>query len=303
MHRAPLVLLTDKHEIKVTETHTILEHNEARWKNWHCEYFSHSMSLQSQTGIHKYASCGNNDTTCHHDICPCPTDIHIPKGIDTASIALLRKHIKDLSTFPTDQWNGIADGKIIAIGHIDMLKNKFFVVDWNILLRCNFDCTYCSPFVHDAVSPYPPMKTIKEHYNSINFPDGKTVHHILQGGEPVLHPNILEIAEMCRERGTVELLTNGTANIPKYEKFLDMGCSINISLHHEYITEKMMDKFIKLAELNKGRIVLKYFNVFDEKRFMPQLRKLMEFKHVGLVKNKRLVNRLTGDIRKKDFIS
>ena len=114
---------------------------------------------------------------------------------------------------------------------------------------------------------------------------------------------ILEIAEMCRERGTVELLTNGTANIPKYEKFLDMGCSINISLHHEYITEKMMDKFIKLAELNKGRIVLKYFNVFDEKRFMPQLRKLMEFKHVGLVKNKRLVNRLTGDIRKKDFIS
>ena len=78
---------------------------------------------------------------------------------------------------------------------------------------------------------------------SRNFPDGKTVHHILQGGEPVLHPNILEIAEMCRERGTVELLTNGTANIPKYEKFLDMGCSINISLHHEYITEKMMDKF------------------------------------------------------------
>jgi len=299
----PLVLLTDNHEVKVTQTHDILEVNEARFKNWHCEYFSHSMSLQSQTGVHKYASCGNNDTTCQMDMCPCPTDIHIPKGINTESIALLRQHIDALTEYPTDPWRDLSDGKIIAVGHIDMLKNKFFVVDWNILLRCNFDCSYCSTFVHDATSPYPSIETIREHYNSIDFPKGKTVHHILQGGEPVLHPNIFEIAEMCRERGTVELLTNGTANVPKYEKFLDMGCSINISLHHEYITEKMMDKFIKMAELNKGRIVLKYFNVFDEKRFMPHLIKLDEFPHVGLVKNKRLVSRFQGDVRKKSFIT
>ena len=72
---------------------------------------------------------------------------------------------------------------------------------------------------------------LREEFNEINFPIDKEAHFTLNGGEPTLHPNILDIVKMCNAKGSVEVLSNGTASIEKYNILLDYA-KINISLHH-----------------------------------------------------------------------
>ena len=95
---------------------------------------------------------------------------------------------------------------------------------------------------------------------------------------------------MCKKTGTVELLSNGTAPVKMYDNLLDYA-KINISIHHELINEKHMQKFIKIALLNKGKLVFKYFNTFDEEKFGKYLNILIKFDHVSIISNKRLILR------------
>jgi hypothetical protein len=52
-----------------------------------------------------------------------------------------------------------------------------------------------------------------------------------------------------------------------------------------------MKKFVKIAELNKGELVFKYFNTFDEKNYKEYLDKLSTFNHVSIITNKRIIQR------------
>ena len=122
--------------------------------------------------------------------------------------------------------------------------NKKFVVDWNLLRRCNFSCTYCAPDIHDYDSEFPSMEQLQQEFNDIIVPDNRAVHFNLNGGEPTIHPDIMDILKMCHSKGTVEMLSNGTASVSKYNDILDYA-KVNISLHHELINEKHMEKFIQ----------------------------------------------------------
>jgi len=141
------------------------------------------------------------------------------------------------------------------------------------------------------------MAQYQKEFNEINFPIDKEAHFTLNGGEPTLHPNILDIVKMCNAKGSVEVLSNGTASIEKYNILLDYA-KINISLHHELINEKHMQKFIDIALLDKGKLVFKYFNTFDEEKFRKYLNILNNLDHVSIITNKRLILRGQRDKEK-----
>jgi organic radical activating enzyme len=144
------------------------------------------------------------------------------------------------------------------------------------------------------------MEQLQQEFNDIIVPDNRAVHFNLNGGEPTIHPNIMDILKMCHSKGTVEMLSNGTASVSKYNDILDYA-KVNISLHHELINEKHMEKFIQIAELNKGKLIFKYFNTFDEGRFAHFLHTLNTFPHVNLVTNKRLIQRRSGSSKNRIF--
>ena len=296
-----LLVLTHDNKIKTSQTQYLIKNNVTLFLEWRCEVFDHTKTITSQLGTTGYTACGNKSRTCDVAICACPTDINLPKAINKDTLVNFRELVSNITKYSIiEDYNVDTDGDIIACGVYGLLQNNRFVVDWNLLRRCNFSCTYCAPDIHDYDSEFPSMEQLQQEFNDIIVPDNRAVHFNLNGGEPTIHPDIMDILKMCHSKGTVEMLSNGTASVSKYNDILDYA-KVNISLHHELINEKHMEKFIQIAELNKGELIFKYFNTFDEERFAHFLHTLNTFPHVNLVTNKRLIQRRSGSSKNRIF--
>src|SRR5262245_35704347 len=81
------------------------------------------------------------------------------------------------------------------------LQCSFYVTD-----RCNLDCSYCTEY--DNAKPHPSLADLKLWLHKVRSLG--TMRIALVGGEPLLHPDIVEIVRYCRELGfATSLTTNG----------------------------------------------------------------------------------------------
>jgi len=81
------------------------------------------------------------------------------------------------------------------------LQCSLYVTD-----RCNLDCAYCTEY--DNSRPHPGLDDLKKWIRKIR--ELGTMRIALVGGEPLTHPNIVEIVRYCRELGfATSLTTNG----------------------------------------------------------------------------------------------
>ncbi|HZS16387.1 MAG TPA: radical SAM protein [Candidatus Udaeobacter sp.] len=81
------------------------------------------------------------------------------------------------------------------------LQCSLYVTD-----RCNLDCAYCTEY--DNSRPHPSFDDLKKWIRKIR--DLGTMRIALVGGEPLTHPNIVELVRYCRELGfATSLTTNG----------------------------------------------------------------------------------------------
>src|SRR5436189_1359522 len=81
------------------------------------------------------------------------------------------------------------------------LQCSLYVTD-----RCNLDCAYCTEY--DNSRPHPSLDDLKKWLRKIR--DLGTMRIALVGGEPLMHPNVVEIVRYCRELGfATSLTTNG----------------------------------------------------------------------------------------------
>lgn len=81
------------------------------------------------------------------------------------------------------------------------LQCSLYVTD-----RCNLDCAYCTEYNNSR--PHPSLEDLKAWLRKIR--ELGTMRIALVGGEPLLHPNIVEIVRYSRELGfATSLTTNG----------------------------------------------------------------------------------------------
>src|SRR2546423_11104205 len=81
------------------------------------------------------------------------------------------------------------------------LQCSLYVTD-----RCNLDCAYCTEY--DNSRPHPSLDDLKKWIRKIR--ELGTMRIALVGGEPLVHPNIVELVRYCRELGfATSLTTNG----------------------------------------------------------------------------------------------
>jgi MoaA/NifB/PqqE/SkfB family radical SAM enzyme len=81
------------------------------------------------------------------------------------------------------------------------LQCSLYVTD-----RCNLDCAYCTEY--DNSRPHPSLDDLKKWIRKIR--QLGTMRIALVGGEPLVHPDIVEIVRYCRELGfATSLTTNG----------------------------------------------------------------------------------------------
>src|SRR5262245_64502991 len=81
------------------------------------------------------------------------------------------------------------------------LQCSLYVTD-----RCNLDCAYCTEY--DNSRAHPSISDLKKWVRKIR--ELGTMRIALVGGEPLTHPNIVELVRYCSELGfATSLTTNG----------------------------------------------------------------------------------------------
>src|SRR6188474_326648 len=81
------------------------------------------------------------------------------------------------------------------------LQCSLYVTD-----QCNLDCAYCTEY--DNSRPHPSIDDLKKWVRKIR--DLGTMRIALVGGEPLVHPDIVELVRYCRQLGFgTSLTTNG----------------------------------------------------------------------------------------------
>ena len=92
--------------------------------------------------------------------------------------------------------------------------------------RCNLSCGYCSEF--DNHSPPVPLELLKERIDAIHRL--RVVNTSLLGGEPLMHPDIVEIVRYCNRKNQVSITTNGFLLNKKLVKQLNEAGLSNLQI-------------------------------------------------------------------------
>lgn len=139
---------------------------------------------------------------------------------------------------------------------VSLERLPVFMVHWTILFKCNLDCSYCS--THDNSESPLPLEELKKSADFImEYVDvvmtAKTKHHRraslnLIGGEPFIHPNILEILQyvhqlhqtkyQSRWKLSVVVTTNGLFGNNLLKKCIGLIDQWTVSYHAETLPKQ-----------------------------------------------------------------
>lgn len=259
--------------IALTKDRKIVRSNSAdlkkisQWKGWYCDIGKALICLNQPYNNVTFSECKNQGTTCNQPQCWCGADIEIPKAINKEILDefrnLFQHHDGNFK-----HWNGIDD--IVAVAASDLLLNTTLHVDWTVTKKCNYDCSYCPPSVHDNFSQYPSFLECKDFFetalrnNNISISKYKFVRVTLTGGEPTIMKEFSKLIDWLKDFSEPNIVTNFTSSVNdliswhQYSRYM-------ITMHHEYNTDKKTEKILRfLTETPyKNFVGIKYF-VEDE---------------------------------------
>jgi organic radical activating enzyme len=205
---------------------------------------------------------------CPNDNCYCGMDIGIPKGKTLEDIVKLKKTFNSIENLNTIPWYN--NETILAFGLSNFLTNKMIHVDWFLGKRCNFDCAYCSPSIHDNHSAYPDIRKLLDYYDYLtktimsNEKNKKTINYIFSGGEPTLIPDYINFLKHIKNdnrfNSEIRTLTNLTSNVDKLYR-LNQISDITFSVHLKYMTDKFIskvEKFLSIRDKTSKSLTVKF---------------------------------------------
>ena len=150
------------------------------------------------------------------------------------------------------------------------LENIYF--DWHLTNWCNFKCSYCpvldvitNDFSVDDHAPYRMvLARLKNVETSFNV--------CLTGGEPTLHPNILEILEELSKieySQDIAMFTNMSRPLPFYEKIRAIGSNkivVFASYHPEFVTDKFTQRCLDVNQIDGLRFSV-HVSLHDDPKY------------------------------------
>lgn len=226
------------------------------YKGWKCALGSDSIFINPDGEIYG-ASCkvggllGNvygEFTTptewldCTRRVCSCGSDLFIPKAKAIEGSGLLRK----TNHLPTE-----IDKKTSEIAEMVALERthaNYKQVYWEIGRRCNYDCTYCWPWIHNNHERHKTLDelitaTMKIQKQFIG--DENRCNFIISGGEPTVNPAFLDWCRYINSFGYhLSMHSNGSRKPDYYQELIRYG-DLNLSAHYQYLDQ---DKFLAVVE-------------------------------------------------------
>ncbi len=129
-------------------------------------------------------------------------------------------------------------------------------VEWNLGKRCNYDCSYCPAVIHDNTSPHTDINILKNAVDELSKINNIRIS--FTGGEPCVHPKILELLEYAKPKVSwLNVTTNGTRTAEFYIDILDRLINhIVFSVHFEYDYQKVIETVLNVAQHTKNKNIL-----------------------------------------------
>lgn len=151
----------------------------------------------------------------------------------------------------------IAVRSLLCEDHAHNIPPTVLSVIWNTTKRCNYDCSYCNSFAHDAVSPFVAIDKVAGFLDVCEAQCGtsKKIKWMLTGGEPFMDPNILPLLKMLRDRPFTEqvhIVSNGTMPVPLYQQSQEFLDGLAISLHFERSDAEISKTIDTIVALNNN---------------------------------------------------
>ncbi len=220
-----------------------------------------SIGKKGETGkygnIFETFQLDNDWITCGQKFCSCGADLFIPKVQDNSYLNLLNftngtEHSLEKRT--------VEIIKPAALERTFAGRNK--QVFWEIGRRCNYDCSYCHPFVHNNYEAHKTLAMLKYATENLEqkFSKGSQINFAISGGEPTLNPDYLDWVKYLFGRGhRISTHSNGTRPTEYYTELITLS-DINISVHFEhYQKAKMIPLISTIASVvHDHRISEKY---------------------------------------------
>jgi MoaA/NifB/PqqE/SkfB family radical SAM enzyme len=146
------------------------------------------------------------------------------------------------------------------------LKNpESLMVTWDIVRRCNLDCTYCESTRHDNNSELPTLEELIHTFNFVKdyvklYNDSRVdkagTNIDFTGGEPTINPAFWPFLDYVKQFSEfrLSLTTNGTWGPNFTQRILDNFAHATISWHAE---DPLKERTVaNILELNKSNIGL-----------------------------------------------
>jgi len=156
---------------------------------------------------------------------------------------------------------------------IDPNNRITFLLDWELTMKCNLDCSYCPSGTyggHDNTTPHPPLdkclETLDFMFEYVDLymssrPQGlRYVVVNVYGGESLHHPDIVEILSQARLRHrsyadrwnlTVTTTTNAIISDKKIRQIIPLIDEFTVSYHAENTVkqkQQFKDNLLTIAE-------------------------------------------------------
>ncbi|MHA1817077.1 MAG: radical SAM protein [Candidatus Heimdallarchaeaceae archaeon] len=180
--------------------------------------------------------------SCPFDSCACGADVVVSKSKSSSFSKLL--------TVTERGYDGQKETEKNMVDSIDdcvAAEMDFpipYQILWDLTRRCNYNCSYCWPYVHNKTDKFLRTEMILDTCERLiyEWAGSEQIRFGFGGGEPTLHPQFIEIVKYLRENNQWVLVTTNGSMPPTFwleaVKYIN---SINMSAHFEQINK---DKFL-----------------------------------------------------------
>lgn len=201
--------------------------------------------------------------TCPYETCGCGADIPIAKA----------KTLSALDTIITGEFpEGMSQRASSSLDSADGLRFAQYpqsTVLWDLGRRCNFDCSYCWPGVHNAREEHKRLDILIKTCENIisNLAPGTVKEFCFSGGEPTLHPDIISLLKFIKSKGhTVLITTNGSMKLERWKKVIHSIDKLQMSAHFEFINvDNFFDNLVEYMEIQLKYLFLGEYKFVDVK--------------------------------------
>ena len=151
--------------------------------------------------------------------------------------------------------------QLVRVEHASKKYKEWVRIEWNMGRRCNFDCSYCGRDLHDNTSKHFPYEKFEYTISTLrDFYKNKQIRMSLTGGEPFVHPRILDILALFPKYGIEEVstITNGSLPLKKYQQALEYIDNLIFSWHFEFLRVDHMKHVLTNLDRKQVKVHLMY---------------------------------------------